>query len=117
MLSLFALFFLFFSRFCHRRDLHSFPTRRSSDLALAALERRTDGGLLVGDHLDALAREAGLEELGLHHARHLFGTSTADVVVAAQDDLVERLAGDARDVADVLVAAVAGSGEHAHAAA
>src|SRR5207253_4074710 len=32
------LFCFFFHRYGHQRDLHSFPTRRSSDLNLEALE-------------------------------------------------------------------------------
>src|SRR5690349_24011667 len=30
--SIFYIFCFYFSSFCYRRDLHSFPTRRSSDL-------------------------------------------------------------------------------------
>src|SRR5205807_10379846 len=33
----FVIFFFFFSSYVHHRDLHSFPTRRSSDLAMHVL--------------------------------------------------------------------------------
>src|SRR5207244_13053606 len=39
--------FLAFSSSCHPRDLHSFPTRRSSDLILITEAARGEGGVLV----------------------------------------------------------------------
>src|SRR5262249_57153471 len=65
-----------------------------------------DDGHLVG--ADAVPGQQG-GELG----RHLVGAAAAQVVVAAQDVVVEHAGGDARDLGEVLVAAVGRRGPHA----
>src|SRR5207248_8011647 len=51
---------------CHHRALHSFPTRRSSDLCLQVVQS-PDGELGVGHHhrLGDLQHERGRRETGL----------------------------------------------------
>src|SRR5438552_13645290 len=44
----------FFSSYCHPRDLHSFPTRRSSDLDQAGLT--FDGQVHAADDREAVVR-------------------------------------------------------------
>ena len=86
--------------------------------ALGRLSAAVDRGLLVGDHLRCDLRGS---RSAISSASIIFGTSSGprprEIVVAPEDDVVERLAGDARDRADVLVATIAGRGEHADAAA
>src|ERR1700733_15279278 len=81
---------------------HLVGEREEQVPALAAAEPGLDRRLLVGDHLDVLLGEAEREELLLHHARDLVRPTPALIVVAPEDDVIERLARDLRDVAHVL---------------
>src|SRR6185369_2523865 len=73
-------------------------------------ESGVDGGLFVGDDLEALRWDARLDELGGHDLRHLLRPAPPRVVIATKDDVVERLAADPRNGADVLVATVSWRG-------
>ena len=73
-------------------------------------ERGLDGGLLLGDHRDArLGYARGEEGLG-DEAWDLVAVAAAQRVVAAADVVVEVAGHRARDVADVVVAPVARTG-------
>ena len=70
-----------------------------------------DGRLLVRDHVNGLWRHARGKEHLAHHVRNLGRAAPAGVVVALEHVAVEVPGGERRDLADVLVAAVAGGGE------
>src|SRR5207249_961046 len=55
-----------------RGDLHSFPTRRSSDLSVLETRRRHRQGVSVGDRMRGL-HAPGLEHQGFPHGDHLEG--------------------------------------------
>src|SRR5438034_6197275 len=94
----FSSFVLIFSFYCygHHRDLHSFPTRRSSDLAAEdGLLRNHD--LLIGGHdrhVDDMAVGEGVRAL------HVVGEGHLDAVPA------EERAPRERDLWSRIVAAV-----------
>src|SRR5207253_10944939 len=50
-----CLYFFFFYCYAHHRDLHSFPTRRSSDLQHRGLHDAAAHGLIPSDAAAALA--------------------------------------------------------------
>src|SRR6266516_1715910 len=86
--SILALMFLFFFFYCSgaHRDLHSFPTRRSSDLAQQLLRLLlVPDEVVVDDHRGEEARLAYLVELG-DHLRGLLGARHAAV---DHDDVAE----------------------------
>src|SRR5439155_3073900 len=68
----------FFSSFCHPRDLHSFPTRRSSDLG--GRERHEDARLTPGAQLGDCHRPGSRDhEIGRAvHRRHRVEESLDD---------------------------------------
>ena len=78
----------------------------------AHAQRRVDRFLLVRDQRDRGLRDARGDERRRHDARHLVGRAVAQVVVAAADVVVEAARHGLRDRAQVLVAPVAGTGEH-----
>src|SRR5438105_10061836 len=77
--SLFFFFFLYCS--ASHRDLHSFPTRRSSDLHVSSLVGAGTRGRLVGSfvskrHIWRAARNAGKTVLACEAHRHIDRKST-----------------------------------------
>ena len=89
-------------------------TRRSPPRSHS--ERGIDGLLLVHDHRPGRAQRP-LREVPPPCSRGTPPSLAASVVVAAQDEVIEHVASRPRDLADVLVSAIAGRGDDADAAA
>src|SRR5690625_7969668 len=82
------LLFSFYSRYGHRRDLHSFPTRRSSDLGVEGVDVLDQGAAPDLAQLDAAAGRA----LGAQDAQVLLGAQQLEglgLVRRGQDHLGE----------------------------
>src|SRR5699024_12000505 len=76
--SILTLLFVFFYRYGHNRDLHSFPTRRSSDLSSLVLDFQRMGGTVLISEIEEDPFEM-LEMSGLSEVigeDHFFKTTT-----------------------------------------